>query len=148
MLSHLHGRDRAGYRQLLGVNLWVGVVLVLLPALAIVALATPAMSVFGDEYRQGAMTLAILAASAVAVVGNNVLGQVLVSKGAIWWRAALDILLAGVLLLVAWQLVPLWRDQGLALAHLLAYGVTAVVLLLPVAFYLRQPGGELAPQQD
>jgi len=143
MLSHLHGRaDWAGYRHLLGINLWVGAVTVLVPAVAIVALAPLAMSLFGEEYRQGATTLVILAASAVAVVFNNLLGQVLVSKGAIWWRAALDVFLAGVLVLVAWAVVPLWRDQGLALAHLIAYAATAVALIVPVAIYLRPPPGE------
>ena len=149
VLSRLHGRsDRAGYRQLLGVNLWVGAVAVLLPAAALVALAPLAMSVFGDEYRQGAMTLAILAASAVAVVFNNLLGQVLVSKGVIWWRAALDVLLAGVFVAVAWLAIPSWHDAGLALAHLIAYGVTAIALIIPVVYYLRQPTGAPAPSQE
>jgi O-antigen/teichoic acid export membrane protein len=148
LLSHLHGHDdRADYQQLFRTNLWVGAATVV-PVVGVVALAPLAMSVFGAEYRQGATTLAILAASAVAVVFNNILGQVLVSKGAIWCRATLDLLLAGVLVLVAWPGVPLWRDQGLALAHLLAYGVTAVALLVPVTRYLRQATGAPAPGQD
>jgi O-antigen/teichoic acid export membrane protein len=146
LLSHLHGRgDRGGYRRLLGVNLWAGVAAVLLPATAVVALAPLAMSVFGEEYRQGATTLILLSASAVAVVANTTLGQVLVSQGAIWWRAALDVLLAGVLVLVAWPAVPHWRDQGLALAHLVAYAATALALLVPVLRSLRQPRREDAP---
>ena len=146
MLSHLHGRaDRAGYRRVFDVSLWVGAATVL-PVVGIVALASMAMGVFGVEYREGAMTLAILATSAVAVVFNNLLGQILVSKGAIWWRAALDVLLAGVVVLVAWPMVPLWRDQGLALAHLVAYAATAVALIVPVACYLRQPTGEPASE--
>jgi O-antigen/teichoic acid export membrane protein len=149
MLSRLHGHaDRAGYRQLLGVNLWVGAATVLIPAAGVVALAPLAMSAFGEEYRQGAMTLAVLAASAVAVVLNNLLGQVLVSKGAVWCRAALDVLLAAVFVVAAWALIPSRRDEGMALAHLMAYGVTAVVLIVPVTYYLRQPAAEPAAERD
>jgi O-antigen/teichoic acid export membrane protein len=117
----------------------VSALVVLLPMVAVVALAPLAMSVFGAEYRQGTTTLVVLAASTVAVVFNNVLGQVLVSKGAIRWRAALDVLLAVVLVLVAWPAVPELRDRGLAVAHLTAYGVTTLALIAPVAYYLRQP---------
>ena len=82
------------------------------------------------------------------MVFNNLLGQILVSKGAIWWRAAVDILLAVVLVLVAWPMVPNVRDQGLVRAHLIAYGVTALALIVPVVCFLRQPTGEPAPEQD
>jgi O-antigen/teichoic acid export membrane protein len=147
MLSHLHGgEDRTAYRQLLGVNLWISAAVVLVPAAGLAALAPLAMSVFGPEYRNGTMTLIILASSAVAVVFNTLLGHVLVSKGAIWWRAALDVLLAAMLVLVAWKAVPSSRDEGLALAHLLAYATTAVALVIPVMFYLRQQRNEAAPR--
>jgi O-antigen/teichoic acid export membrane protein len=121
--------------------LWVCAAMIL-PMLGMVVLAPTAMGVFGPEYRDGGTTLSILAASAVAVVFNNVLGQVLVSKGAIWWRAGLDVLLAGVFVLVSWLVVPLARDQGLALANLVAYGVTAVAVVVPVTLYLRRPVAE------
>jgi O-antigen/teichoic acid export membrane protein len=148
MLSHLHGSDdRTAYRQLLGVNLGVSAAVVLVPAAGLAALAPLAMSLFGDDYRGGTTTLVLLTASAVAVVFNNLLGQVLVSKGAIWWRAALDGLLAVVLVLVAWKAVPSSRDEGLALAHLAAYAATAVALVGPVVFYLRRPGGQAAPRE-
>ena len=149
MLSNPHGSDdRVAYRQLLGVNLVVSAAIVLIPAAGLAALAALAMSLFGEEYRCGATTLVILTASAVAVVFNNLLGQVLVSKGAIWWRAALDGLLAIVLVVVAWKAVPASRDEGLALAHLAAYAATAVALVVPVMVYLRRQQGEAAPQRN
>jgi O-antigen/teichoic acid export membrane protein len=149
MLSHLHGSaDRGAYRRLLGVNLCASAAVVLVPAAGLAALAPLAMGVFGEEYRSGATTLVILTASAVAMVFNTLLGQVLVSKGAIWWRTALDVLLAAVLVLVAWKAVPSARDEGLALAHLAAYGVTAVALVMPVMFYLRQQRNEAAPRRN
>jgi O-antigen/teichoic acid export membrane protein len=91
--------------------------------------AAPAMGLFGPEYRAGGMTLVILSASSVAVALNNLLGQVLVSQGAIMGRFLLDCLLAAVLAIVSWQLIPLYRDQGMALASLIAFAVTAAALI-------------------
>lgn len=133
-LSHLHGSDdRAGFRRLLGLNLWVGVGTVAVPALALALAAPLAMSLFGDEYRDGSSTLMLLAGAAVASVANTLLGQVLVSRGRIGVRVALDLLLAGVLALSAWLAVPHLGAAGLALANLLAYGVAALALILPAA---------------
>jgi O-antigen/teichoic acid export membrane protein len=147
MLSNLHGRaDSAGYRQVFGMNLWIVAATVVVPMIAIVALAPLAMSLFGAEYRAGATTAAILAGSAVAVVCNDLLGQIVVSRGAIGWRAGLDVFLSAVLVLTAWPLVAWWQDRGLALAHLVAYSATAVALIIPAAKYLRQPAG--TPAQD
>jgi O-antigen/teichoic acid export membrane protein len=141
LLSHLHGSaDQAAYRRLLGVNVAVSAAVVFVPAAGLAALAPLAMSVFGDEFRAGTTTLVLLTISAVAVVLNTLLGQVLVSKGAIRWRAAFDVLLAAVLVLSAWWAVPALRDKGLALAHLAAYGVTGVGMTVPVLFYLRRRG--------
>jgi O-antigen/teichoic acid export membrane protein len=139
MLSHLHGRnDTASYRQLLGINLWVGVGTVAVPAIGVMLAAPLAMSIFGAEYQGGAITLVLLAASAVAGAANTLLGQVLISRGAIGGRVALDLVLAGVLALVAWQAVPLYRDRGLALANLAAYAVTAVALIPLVVRCLKR----------
>ena len=84
------------------------------------------------------MTLVILAASSITVVFNNVLGQILVSQGAIWGRFLLDVLLAAVLALVCWQLIPLYHDHGMAWGHLAAYGVTAIALVFPAIYYMRK----------
>jgi O-antigen/teichoic acid export membrane protein len=140
MLSNLHGKnDPAGYRQLLGVNLGVTAATVFVPTVVIMMFAPLAMSVFGAEYQDGWLTLIILAASAVAAVLNNLLGQVLVSKGAIWSRVLLDIFMALVLALVSWQMVPEFRDKGLAWANLIAYAATVVAMILPVVYCLRAP---------
>ena len=148
MLSNLHGNnDPAAYRKLFGINLWISVGTVLVPTAVIMAFASLAMSVFGADYRHGSTTLIVLAGSAIASVLNNLLGQILVSKGAIWLRFLLDVLLAGVLALVSWQTIPEYRDVGLALANLAAYGVTAAALVLPVMYYLNKPRTELALSQ-
>ena len=138
MLSNLHGtNDPTGYRKLIGFNLWISLVVVGLPATVLMLLAPLAMSVFGAEYEIGAMTLVILAGSTLGVVMNTLLGQVLISKGGMGWRFAMDLLLAGVLAAASWLLVPVLQEQGLALAHLIAYSCTAVALILPVIWQLR-----------
>ena len=69
MLSNLHGRkDPDAYRRLFGLNLTVSAGVVVIPSIGIMRWASPAMGLFGDEYRAGGMTLIILSASSVAVV--------------------------------------------------------------------------------
>lgn len=138
MLSNMHGKKEAdGFRKLFLVSLWANVAVVALPTVCLILFASQAMNLFGTEYREGSMTLIILSGSTLAVVLNNMLGQVLISKGAMGWRFAMDILLSCVLSLVAWLLVPIWREQGLALAYLISYGVTAVALIPPAIWYSK-----------
>jgi O-antigen/teichoic acid export membrane protein len=140
MLSNLHGRnDPDAYRRLFGLNLAVSVGVVVVPSIAITRYAAPAMGLFGDEYRGGGSTLIILAASAVAVVLNNLLGQVLVSRGAVLGRFVLDVLLAAILALASWQLIPTYREQGMALGSLIAFGLTAAVLAVMAVRFMRGP---------
>jgi O-antigen/teichoic acid export membrane protein len=148
MLSHLHGKnDFAGRRHLLGLNLWLSLITVLIPAVALMCFAPLAMSVFGAEFEQGSLTLILLAASAITVVLNTLLGQILVSKGAIGWRFGMDLLLAGVLALGSWLLIPAQHDAGLALANLLAYSVAAASLVAPVVWSLKKPDARMEAGQ-
>jgi O-antigen/teichoic acid export membrane protein len=138
MLSNMHGeKETDEFRKVLSLSLWVNIVVVALPTLCLIMFASLAMNLFGMEYRSGSMTLAILSGSTVAVVLNNVLGQVLISKGAMIWRFAMDLLLSIVLVVVAWVLVPVWREQGLAISYLFAYGVTATALIPLAIRYSR-----------
>lgn len=136
MLSNMHGKNEVdGFRKLFRVSLLVNIAVVVLPALLLIQFAPQAMNLFGTEYRDGTLTLIILSFSTLAVVLNTILGQVLISKGAMGWRFAMDILLSCVLSFVAWLLVPIWREQGLALAYLISYSVTAVALIAPALWY-------------
>jgi O-antigen/teichoic acid export membrane protein len=137
-LSNLHGRnDPDAYRRLFGLNLAVSVAVVVIPSIGIVLWAPSAMGLFGDEYRAGGMTLVILAASSVVVVLNNLLGQVLVSRGAMMGRLVLDVLLAAVLALASWQLIPLYREQGMALGSLIGFAVTSAALVATTGYFMR-----------
>lgn len=130
MLTNLHGTNEPrAYRRLLGFNLAVSVAIVVVPSIILILCASPAMGLFGDEYRAGRMTLVILCASSVTVVLNNLLGQILVSRGAVLRRFVLDALLATVLAIASWQLIPIYRDSGMALASLIAFAVTSAALI-------------------
>ena len=142
-LSNLHGRkDPDAYRRLFGLNLAVSVAVVVVPSIGIMLCAGPAMGLFGDEYRGGWMTLVILSASSVVVVLNNLLGQILVSRGAVMGRFVLDVLLAAVLALASWQLIPIYREQGMALGSLVAFAVTAAALAATTIHFMRASRSE------
>lgn len=142
-LSNLHGRkDPDAYRRLFGLNLAVSVAVVVVPSIGIMLCAGPAMGLFGDEYRGGWTTLVILSASAVVVVLNNLLGQILVSRGAVMGRFLLDVLLAAVLALASWQLIPIYREQGMALGSLIAFAVTAAALAATTIHFMRASRSE------
>jgi O-antigen/teichoic acid export membrane protein len=139
MLSNLHGtNDPRAYRRLFGLNLAVSIAVVVVPSIVIILCASPAMGLFGDEYRVGRMTLVILSASSVAVVLNNLLGQILVSRGEIMGRFVLDFLLAAVLAIASWLLIPIYRDQGMALGNLIAFAVTSIVLIPTTVLFMRR----------
>jgi O-antigen/teichoic acid export membrane protein len=130
MLSNLHGRSEPdAYRRLFGLNLAVSVGVVALPSIAVMWWAAPAMGLFGDAYAGGRTTLLILSASSVAVVLNNLFGQVLVSRGAVRGRFLLDALLAATLALASWQLIPAYREDGMALGSAIAFALTAVAVV-------------------
>jgi len=113
---------------------------VVIPSIGVMLCAPSAMALFGDEYRQGGTTLVILSASSIAVVLNNLLGQILVSRGAIAGRFALDVLLAGILALASWQLIPVYREEGMALGSLIAFAATSAVLIATTAYLMRKHG--------
>jgi O-antigen/teichoic acid export membrane protein len=131
MLTSLSGTHNASaYKRLFSVNLVLNMLLVL-PAAGLLAILAPhAMAVFGESYERGWVTLVFLSLCSITVVLNTALGQVLVSEGRIWWRFAFDLLLAGLIVGLAWWLVPTLREAGLAVSHLLAYGLTAAGLVL------------------
>lgn len=142
MLSNMHGnKESDGFRKLFAMSLWINIAVVALPTVCLSLFAAQAMSLFGAEYKEGVNTLILLSASTLAVVLNNILGQVLISKGAMGWRFAMDILLSCVLCFVAWFFVPSWREQGLAFAYLIAYGVTAIALIPLAIRYSKHTEG-------
>ena len=141
LLSNLHGtNDPGAYRRIFGLNLAVSLGVVAIPSIGVMLWASSAMGLFGDEYRDGGTTLVILAASSVAVVLNNLLGQILVSKGDMMGRFVLDVLLAVVLVIASWQLIPIYREQGMALGSLIAFAAASAALIVTTTYSMRRRG--------
>lgn len=140
MLSNLRGtRDSVNYRRVLRLNLVVNLVVVAIPAMIIIAVAPLAMAAFGAEYRGGSTVLRILSLSSIAILLNTFLQSALVSMGYAWRRVALDTLLAALLGLLSWWLIPRFQVDGMAWANLTAFGVVIVPLSWSVRRYLRRP---------
>jgi len=55
-------------------------------------------------------------------------------------RFVLDVLLAAVLAIASWQLIPIYRDQGMALGSLIAFGVTSAALIATTIYVMRTDG--------
>jgi hypothetical protein len=53
-------------------------------------------------------------------------------------RFVLDALLATVLAVVSWQLIPIYRDQGMALSSLIAFAVTSAALVPSTVAFMRK----------
>lgn len=138
-LSNLHGEsNRADYRRVFRINLVVMMLAVAGPAALLSLLGRLSMRAFGPDFATGSVTVTVLAVTAIFVVLNNALGQVLVSQGLVWWRFGLDVLLSAVLAICAFSLVPRWHEAGLALASLAAYAATALVMVAPVFGLLNE----------
>jgi len=129
VLASLYGaRDSERYAQVFKANVATGLALAGTLALVAAALAHQIISLYGRDYVGGLSTLLILIATAIPTVLNSVLGQVVVTSDAIWWRFAFDVVLASLLLVSGWYLIPLFGAQGMAIAYLVAYGLTSVGL--------------------
>lgn len=133
MLSNLHGTQNAkSYADIFRLNILVHIIAIMVPAIGLAFFSRFAMAAFGAEFVEGWVILSILALSAIPIVLNNVLGQVLQSAGSIWHRFFLDVLLATLYMTLAVVLIPRWFENGLAITSLLAFAVTAIVLHLRV----------------
>ena len=128
-LSRLRSaRDHDGYRDAFRWNLVFGLLATVPPALLCMALSRPLMAWFGKGFAHGWPVLAILALSAIPTILNTQLGAALISNNRAWARTGTDAVLAGVFLLSAWWMIPLWKAAGLAAAFALAYTCACITL--------------------
>lgn len=133
VFSRLHSSgDRVEYHKMFRANLLLSGALTVLPALLSLAFAAPLMGIYGISFRRGWLVLAILAPSAIPTVFNTQLGSVLLSHNRAWTRMAVDFVLAGLFLGIAWWAVPRWEAPGLAGAFAAAYTLATLLLLLLV----------------
>ncbi len=148
LLSNLSGTgNRSGFNHVLKLNVLLNSVAIFIPVLITIVASRALMALFGHQYTGSSLTLSVLAVAAIFMVANNVLGQVVVSKGLIWARLLLDIVLGCVLLAAAFLFVPTYLDLGLAAAYLVAYAVTSVLLAGLVLYLLYGHPKSLMPKR-
>jgi O-antigen/teichoic acid export membrane protein len=139
LLTSLHAtRDAGGYRTVFNLTIAANLLMVTAGALALLPLARAEMRFFGPEYEIGSNVLRLLVIGTIPVVLNTALGHVLVSLDRMWWRCAADVVLSTLLMLLAWLLVPRFQAAGLATAHLISFGVVAMVLFVAARIRLSQ----------
>jgi O-antigen/teichoic acid export membrane protein len=123
MLSSLTGQDdRAKYIAVLKANVLIAAGTTLTVAAAVAIAAPWIMRAYGPGFEQGPWVLACLAFSAVLVAVNNVVGQVIISKGHMWIGFGFNALWAATMLAGSFVLIRAGHGAlGLALATLIAY---------------------------
>lgn len=124
--------DSAGFEKLARVNIRLTLTSTLPLALVTALLSKPLMSTYGASYTDAWPVLAVLAVTSVPTVLNSALGQVLVSKGRFWFRAACDIVLAAVAL--GFLLLPPSPASALKLAfsQVLSFTIVAAMAWISI----------------
>jgi O-antigen/teichoic acid export membrane protein len=143
ILSNLYGtKDIDSYKKIFKTNLMINLGIILGPTAGLILFSHVAMTVYGAEYYDGWITLTILSAATIPIVLNNLFGQILVSSGLIWWRFGFDFVLALLIVLFSWWLIPIHRENGLALASFIAFAVVVLILLIPTRHTLKCAEGD------
>lgn len=115
---------RALARRVVFCGLAMGTVIPLL-----LATVSPTLNrAFGPDYAEYAGTTALMAATAVAVSANALLGNVAVGLGSFRHWIVSDLLLAAVMAVAALLLVPAHGAPGAAATHLISYAFSSAYL--------------------
>lgn len=130
--------DREGFRVAMVTNIVVNAAVVAAPIGLAVCWPGWMMRLFGADFAGGARTLTLLAISALPTVLNNVMGQALVSEGRMWLRCSLDVMLGVSITGASMVLIPRFYDIGLAGAYLIAFSLTAALMIIPVVRLTRR----------
>lgn len=128
---------REKYHRVVKYNLAINGVSALLVALPIIFMSEYIMSSYGSGFVDGQMTLILLAAASVFMSLNNVIGQVIASKGEMWVGFILNLIWA--LTIVALSYVFICKSASatsIAMACLLSYILHSIWQYLYVKFKL------------
>ncbi len=129
LLSNLHATDDVvGYRRLIRETLVISGISCVLPGLVIGACSPWFMALYGSAFRSGWPVLLIVLLGTFPNTVNTVLGQALISVGAVWRRFAWDCLLAALIAASAYWLIGPFGALGLSAALLIGYSVAATAL--------------------
>lgn len=141
LLANLAGAGEHGaFRRLLRGNLLILSLITAVPALIMILARGPILGLSGAAYRSDPLPFVVLIAATIPVAWNAILSQAAVALEAISAWLISDLALAATLVASASLLIPRYRSTGLAVAYLLGYAATCVVLMLPVRSRLRALG--------
>ncbi len=123
MLTNLNSsKDVHIYWKFFKYNIVINSVVALLVALPISGLSKVIMRTYGAGFEDGKWVLILITFSTVLIAVNNVIGQLIASKGKMWIGFFLNSLWAIVFLILSFSLISRGLGAvGLALAHLGAY---------------------------
>lgn len=125
ILSSFNGKeDKNQYIKVLKFSLLINGSIALIVALIVSSLSPWILGTYGEGFSNGYMVLVYLSFSAVLVSINNVVGQVITSKGRMWTGLLLNIVWAISMLIFSWYFVTSgYGAEGLAIAYLISYTI-------------------------
>lgn len=123
MLSSLFGaRQRSLYLKVLWNNLLLTCGVALAVAGPVILAARPIMGLYGEGFGEHSLVLVFVAAACVLVAGNGVVGNAIISAGAVWWGFLFNLLWSFAFLAAAAFFID-YGALGLAGAYLLSYSL-------------------------
>jgi O-antigen/teichoic acid export membrane protein len=139
LLSNLNGDNKnVQYTKVLKFSIIVNGGIALIVAIVISSISPWILGSYGTGFEQGYMVLVYLAFSAVLVSINNVVGQIITSKGKMWTGLFFNVLWALAMVLFSWYFIMRGLGaEGLAIAYLLSYGLHSVWQIIYVKYFLN-----------
>jgi O-antigen/teichoic acid export membrane protein len=122
ILSNLFASDKKNYYKLLWINLTIAGLAALIVTIPVVTIARPIMMLYGPTFALHYRVLIVMALACVMIASNDVIGNAMISAGAIWWGFAFNLLWAIIFLAVARVVIGYnYGAVGLAFAYLVSY---------------------------
>ncbi|MFH0939087.1 MAG: oligosaccharide flippase family protein [Planctomycetota bacterium] len=130
MLSSASGsNDRSTFLKILRLSVLVQSIAVFCLIVPIAALSGWIMSFYGTDFIGGQKTLLLLIMSAIIMAPLNVIGQVIVSLGRMWWGLLLNLIWASTFIGCFVEMREMGA-VGLAVASIISYAVHFVTVTL------------------
>lgn len=139
ILSNLNGdKNNIQYAKVLKFSLIVNGGVALIVAFIVAWLAPWILGSYGEGFSEGYMVLVYLAFSAVLVSINNVVGQVMTSKGKMWTGLFFNALWALSMIIFSWYFITNgFGAEGLAIAYLISYGLHSFWQIIYIKYFLN-----------
>ena len=131
-------QDKSNFRLIFLKNLKLNAIISTALLILIIALSPVIQHFYGREFSGIAVPLILMTLSTLLIAVNNVVGQVIASKGRMWLGFSLNIIWAICLLSVTYYLIDFENLGviGLCFAYLISYAVHSVLQFLFVKKYL------------